>query len=140
MEILLPRMKCTHEIVGTHGEALLPERAPGATLGTRGFFLRAASNLHKISHLPFVCKNKGNRIFGQKQCHSVNRRILFEIARMQSVNPRIAASFYASVMKVYVLKVRPVVRRKNDFIVRLVQLELRGTATIYNNNNKFISN
>ena len=30
MEILLPRMKCTHEIVGTHGGALLPERAPGA--------------------------------------------------------------------------------------------------------------
>ena len=30
MEILLPRMKYTHEIVGTHGGALLPERAPGA--------------------------------------------------------------------------------------------------------------
>ena len=37
---------------------------------------------------------------------------------MKSVNPRIAALFYASVMKV--LKVRPVDRRKkkNDFIVR----------------------
>ena len=30
MEILLPRMKYTHEIVGTHGGALLLERAPGA--------------------------------------------------------------------------------------------------------------
>ena len=30
MEILLPRMKYTHEIVGTQGGALLPERAPGA--------------------------------------------------------------------------------------------------------------
>ena len=30
MEILLPRMKYTHEIVGTHGGTLLPERAPGA--------------------------------------------------------------------------------------------------------------
>ena len=30
MEILLPRMKYTQEIVGTHGGALLPERAPGA--------------------------------------------------------------------------------------------------------------
>ena len=30
MEILLPRIKYTHEIVGTHGGALLPERAPGA--------------------------------------------------------------------------------------------------------------
>ena len=29
MEILLPRMKYTHEIVGSHGGALLPERAPG---------------------------------------------------------------------------------------------------------------
>ena len=29
-DILLPRMKYTHEIVGTHGEALLPERAIGA--------------------------------------------------------------------------------------------------------------
>ena len=36
---------------------------------------------------------------------------------MKSVNPRIAALFYASVMKV--LKVRPVVRRKKkSFIVR----------------------
>ena len=33
MEILLPRMKYTHEIVGTHGGALLPERAPGACSG-----------------------------------------------------------------------------------------------------------
>ena len=30
VEILLPRMKYTHEIVSTHGGALLPERAPGA--------------------------------------------------------------------------------------------------------------
>ena len=52
-----------------------------------------------------------------EQRHLVNKCILFEITRMQSVNPRIAALFYASVMKV--LKVRPVVRRKeNDFIVR----------------------
>ena len=27
---MLPRMKYTHEIVGTHGGAWLPERAPGA--------------------------------------------------------------------------------------------------------------
>ena len=30
VEILLPRMKYTHEIVGTQGRALLPERAPGS--------------------------------------------------------------------------------------------------------------
>ena len=30
---LLSRMKCTHEIVGTYGGALLPERAPGACAG-----------------------------------------------------------------------------------------------------------
>ena len=60
-----------------------------------------------------VFENKGYRIIGEKQYHSVNRCILFEIARMQSinvVNGRIASLFYASVMKV--LKVRPVVRRK----------------------------
>ena len=52
----------------------------------------------------------------------LNKGILFEITRMQLVNRRIAALFYASVVKV--LKVRPVVCRKNNFIVRLVQLEL----------------
>ena len=35
VEILLPRMKGTHEIVGTHGGALLPERAPGACSGSK---------------------------------------------------------------------------------------------------------
>ena len=35
VEILLPRMKYTHEIVGTHGGALLPERAPGACSGSK---------------------------------------------------------------------------------------------------------
>ena len=30
VEILLPRMKYTHELVDTHGGALLPERAPEA--------------------------------------------------------------------------------------------------------------
>ena len=30
VEILLPEMKCTHEIVGTHGRGLLRERAPGS--------------------------------------------------------------------------------------------------------------
>ena len=30
MENLLPRMKYTHEIVGTHEGPLLPEHAPGA--------------------------------------------------------------------------------------------------------------
>ena len=69
----------------------------------------------EISDLPLfssrdVCKKKGYRIIGGKQCHSVNKCILFEITRMQSVNRRIAALFYASVMKV--LKVRPGVRRK----------------------------
>ena len=57
-----------------------------------------------------LCKNKGYRIIGGKQCHFVNKRILFEITPMQSVNPRIAALFYVSAMKV--LKVRPMVRRK----------------------------
>ena len=32
---LLPRMKYTHEIVGTHGGALLPKRAPGACSGSK---------------------------------------------------------------------------------------------------------
>ena len=35
MEILLPRMKYTHDIVGTHGGALLLERAPGACSGSK---------------------------------------------------------------------------------------------------------
>ena len=35
MEILLPRIKYTHELVGTHGGALLPERAPGACSGNK---------------------------------------------------------------------------------------------------------
>ena len=69
----------------------------------------------EISDLPLfssrdVGKNKGYRIIGGKQCHSVNKCNLFEINRMQSVNRRIAAMFYASVMKV--VKVRPGVRRK----------------------------
>ena len=34
VEILLPRMKYTHEIVGTNGGALLRERAPGACSGS----------------------------------------------------------------------------------------------------------
>ena len=34
VEILLPRMKYTNEIVGTHGGALLPERA-GACSGSK---------------------------------------------------------------------------------------------------------
>ena len=72
----------------------------------------------EISDLPLfssrdVCKNKGYRITRGKQCHSVNKCNLFEITRMQSVNRRIAALFYASVMKV--LKVRPGVRRKKWF-------------------------
>ena len=35
VEILLPRMKYTNEIVGTHGGALLPKRAPGACSGRK---------------------------------------------------------------------------------------------------------
>ena len=35
MEILLPRMKYTHEIVGAHGGALLPERVPGVCSGSK---------------------------------------------------------------------------------------------------------
>ena len=35
VEILLPRIKYTHEIVGTHGGALLPEPAPGACSGSK---------------------------------------------------------------------------------------------------------
>ena len=35
VEILLPRMKYTHEIVGTHGGALLPESASGACPGSK---------------------------------------------------------------------------------------------------------
>ena len=87
----------------------------------------------EISDLPLfssrdICKNKGYWVVGEKQCHWVNKCILFEITRMQLVNRRIAALFYAAVMKI--LKVRHVVCRKNDFIIRLVQLELRGTTTI----------
>ena len=41
----------------------------------------------------------------------------------------LCSTLYASVIKAP--KIRPVVhRKKNDFIVRLVQLELRGTTTI----------
>ena len=35
MEILLPRMKYTHEIVGSHGGTLLPECDPGACSGSK---------------------------------------------------------------------------------------------------------
>jgi len=35
MEILLPRVKYTHEIVGTHGGALPSELAPGACSGSK---------------------------------------------------------------------------------------------------------
>ena len=82
----------------------------------RRIFLKYAV---EISDLPLfssrdVCKKKGYRIIGGKQCHSVNKCILFEITRMQSVNRRTAALFYASVMKV--LKVTPVVRRKKRFL------------------------
>ena len=35
VEILLPRMNYTHEIVDTHGGALLLERAPGACSGSK---------------------------------------------------------------------------------------------------------
>ena len=35
LEILLPRMKYTHEIVGIHGGALLPERVPKACSGSK---------------------------------------------------------------------------------------------------------
>ena len=67
----------------------------------------------EISDLPLfsskdVCKNKGYRNIGGKQCHSVNKCNFFEITRMQSLNRRIAALFYASVMKV--LKVTAGVR------------------------------
>ena len=87
----------------------------------------------EISDLPLfssrdVCKNKGYWVVGEKQCHCVNKGISFEITCMQLVNQKIAALFNASVMKV--LKVRPVVCQRNDFIVRLVQLELWGTTTI----------
>ena len=37
VEILLPKMKYTHEIVGTHGGGLLPERAPEHALGAKSF-------------------------------------------------------------------------------------------------------
>ena len=82
----------------------------------------------EISDLPLfssrdVCKNEGYRIIGQKQRHLVNKCILFEITRMKSVNPRIAALFYASVMKV--LKVRPVVRRKKKKFHRQIYEVLR---------------
>ena len=35
LEILLPRIEYTDEIVGTHGGALLPERAPRACSGSK---------------------------------------------------------------------------------------------------------
>ena len=86
----------------------------------------------KISDLPLfssrdVCKNKDYWIIGGKQCHSVNKCILFEITRMQSVNRRIAVLFYASVMKV--LKVRPGVRRKKWFHL---QISAARTTRYYN--------
>ena len=59
MEILLPRMRYTHEIVGTHGEALLPERARGmlqeqnpscvSALKDRGVYSHNSSKINKIS-------------------------------------------------------------------------------------------
>ena len=59
----------------------------------------------EISNLPLfysrdACRNKGYRIVWEKQCHCLNKCILFKITRMRSVNRRIAALFYASVMKV----------------------------------------
>ena len=73
----------------------------------------------EISDLPLfssrdVCKNKSYRIIGEKQCHSVNKSVLFEITItcMQSVNRRIAALFLFYISIIKVPKVRPVVRRK----------------------------
>ena len=91
------------------------EWTPRSKLPRRRIFVTHAV---EISDLPLfssrdVCKNKSYRIIGGKQCHSVHKCILFEITRMQSVNRRIAALFYTSVMKV--LKVRPVARRKKWF-------------------------
>ena len=51
MEILLSRMKYTHEIVGTHGGALLLERAPGACSGS------------KIPRVYLLCINSNLRLF-----------------------------------------------------------------------------
>ena len=39
-----------------------------------------------------VCKNKVYRIVGEKQCHSINKCILFEITLMQLLNQRIIAA------------------------------------------------
>ena len=53
----------------------------------------------EISDLPLfssrdVCKNRGYRNIGGKQCHSFNKGILFEITHMQSVNLRIIAALF----------------------------------------------
>ena len=45
LEILLPRMKYTHEIVGIHGGALLPERAPKACSGSKTPSVRVSMGL-----------------------------------------------------------------------------------------------
>ena len=54
-----------------------------------GIFVKYAV---EISNLPLfssrdICKNKAYRIIGEEQCHSINKCILFEITRMQSVRP-----------------------------------------------------
>ena len=81
----------------------------------RGIFVKYAVEISDLAlfYSRDVFKNKCYRIVWERQCHSVNKCILFEITCMRSVNRRIAALFYALVMKV--LKVRPVVRRKKWF-------------------------
>ena len=88
------------------------EHLAGSDCARRGIFVKYAVEISDLAlfYSRDVFKNKGYRIVGEKQCHSVNKCILFEITCMRSVNRRIVALFYALVMKV--LKVRPMVRRK----------------------------
>ena len=70
MEILLPRMKYTHEIVGTHGGALLPERAPGACSGSktprvyRPLFISAMSHVKVIAETCVYIFHKNMKSMG----------------------------------------------------------------------------
>ena len=80
-----------------------------------------------------VRENKGYRTVGEKQCHSVNKCILFEIILMQSVNRRIIYKLlFCSMLQNESAegKKEPLFAESFDFTVRLVQLELRGTSTV----------
>ena len=75
MEILLLRMKYTQEIVGTHGGALLPGRAPGACSG---------SKIPRV-YRPLQPTNEKSNQLNQRSCYSFLLMKVKECSNFQSL-------------------------------------------------------